>query len=72
MSDHTYAISEIVGSSPEGLDQAIRNGLKRATQTLRNADWFELVEVRGALVDGEVGHYQVRLKVGFRIEEPGK
>jgi flavin-binding protein dodecin len=69
MADRTYAISEIVGTSPQDVNQAIRNGVRRASQTLRNLDWFELVEVRGAIRDGEVSHYQVTLKVGFRLED---
>jgi dodecin len=69
--DHTYRITEIVGSSPESLEQAIRNALTRANATLRHLDWFEVTEIRGHLVDGEVGHFQVGLKVGFRLEEPG-
>jgi flavin-binding protein dodecin len=68
MTDHVYSISEIVGTSPDGIDAAIRNGVSRANQTLRNLDWFEVVEVRGHIADGEVGHFQVRLKVGFRLE----
>ena len=70
MTDRTYAISEIVGTSPQDVNQAIRNGIKRAGETLRNLDWFELVEVRGAILNGEVNHYQVTLKVGFRMEDP--
>ena len=69
MADRTYAISEIVGTSPVDVNTAIRNGIKRAYETLRNLDWFELVEVRGAILDGEVNHYQVTLKVGFRLED---
>jgi flavin-binding protein dodecin len=69
--NHTYRVTEIVGSSPESTDQAIRNAIARARQTLRNLDWFEVTEVRGHLVDGEIGHFQVTLKVGFRLEEPG-
>ncbi len=68
MANRTYAISEIVGTSPQDVNQAIRNGIKRASETLRNLDWFELVEVRGAIQNGEVNHYQVTLKVGFRLE----
>ncbi|MFJ9911022.1 dodecin [Actinacidiphila glaucinigra] len=71
MTDHTYRVTEIVGSSSEGLDAAIRNGLSRASETLRNLDWFEVTQIRGHLEDGQVGHYQVGLKVGFRIEENG-
>jgi dodecin len=69
MSSHTYRVTEIVGSSPEGIDQAIRNGVGRASQTLRNLDWFEVTEVRGHLANGEIEHYQVGLKVGFRLED---
>jgi flavin-binding protein dodecin len=68
MADHTYRVTEIVGSSPESLQQAIRNGVSRAGQTLRNLEWFEVTEVRGQIVDGEVAHFQVGLKVGFRLE----
>ncbi|MFG2300593.1 dodecin [Actinacidiphila glaucinigra] len=71
MTDHTYRVTEIVGSSSEGLDAAICNGLSRASETLRNLDWFEVTQIRGHLEDGRVGHYQVGLKVGFRIEENG-
>lgn len=69
MADRTYVINEIVGTSTEDVNSAIRNGIRRASQTLRHLDWFELVEVRGAITDGEVAHYQVTLKVGFRLED---
>ena len=59
---------EIVGSSPNGTDDAIRNAIAEAGKTLRHLDWFEVVQTRGHLVDGKVGHFQVALKVGFRIE----
>ncbi|GAA1996756.1 dodecin [Catenulispora subtropica] len=68
--EHTYRVTEIVGSSPESIDAAIRNGLKRAGATLRKLDWFEVTQIRGHLVDGEVGHFQVGLKVGFQLEDP--
>lgn len=68
MSDHTYRVTEIVGSSPDSVDAAIRNGISRASQTLRGLDWFEITQVRGHLVDGEIGHIQVGLKVGFRLD----
>ncbi|GHB34349.1 MULTISPECIES: dodecin [Streptomyces] len=71
MSDHTYRITEIVGSSHEGVDEAIRNGISRASQTLRNLDWFEVTQVRGQIEDGQIKHYQVGLKVGFRLEDAG-
>ncbi|WP_055491180.1 dodecin [Streptomyces sp. TP-A0356] len=69
MTDHTYRVTEIVGSSPEGVDQAIRNAIGRASQTLRNLDWFEVTQVRGRIENGEIEHYQVGLKVGFRLED---
>ena len=69
MTDNVYRITEIVGTSPDGVDQAIRNALSRASQTLRNLDWFEVAEIRGYLAEGSVDHFQVRLKVGFRLEE---
>ncbi|GAA1074349.1 MULTISPECIES: dodecin [Kitasatospora] len=69
MTDHVYRVTEIVGSSAEGIDQAIRNGIDRASRTLRNLDWFEVTQVRGHLVDGRIEHYQVGLKVGFRLDD---
>jgi hypothetical protein len=66
--DHTYKITEIVGTSPDGVDQAIRNGLERAGETLRHLDWFEVTEIRGHLEDGAVAHFQVTMKVGFRLD----
>ena len=71
MTDNVYSISEIVGTSPEGVDQAIRNAITRASRTLRNLDWFQVEEVRGYLNEGEIDHFQVRLKVGFRLEDDG-
>ncbi|MHA6794411.1 dodecin [Pseudonocardia bannensis] len=70
MTDHTYRITEIVGSSSDGVDAAIRNGLTRASQTLRHLDWFEVSEIRGSLQEGEIGHVQVTMKVGFRLDDP--
>jgi flavin-binding protein dodecin len=69
MSQHTYRVIEIVGTSPESTDAAIRNGVSRAAQTLRGLDWFEVQSVRGELADGQVAHFQVTLKVGFRLDE---
>ena len=69
MSNRTYRITEIVGTSPEGIDQAIRNGIERACQTLRHVDWFEMTQVRGQVKDGSVEHFQVGLKIGFRLED---
>jgi flavin-binding protein dodecin len=70
MSDHVYRKTEIVGTSTTGLDDAIRNGIKRASSTLRGLDWFEVTEIRGHIEGDAVAHYQVTLKVGFRLEEP--
>jgi hypothetical protein len=69
MANRTYVVNEIVGTSTDDVNTAIRNGVKRASQTLRNLDWFEVVEVRGAIRDGDVAHYQVTMKVGFRLED---
>jgi flavin-binding protein dodecin len=69
MSDRTYRVTEIVGTSGDSVDQAIRNGIRRAAETLRHLDWFEVTEVRGHIQDGEIGHYQVGMKVGFRLED---
>ncbi|MEI7442840.1 MAG: dodecin [Actinomycetes bacterium] len=69
MADRTYRITEIVGTSPESVDKAIRNGIKRASQTLRHLDWFEVTEIRGNITEGDVAHYQVGMKIGFRLED---
>lgn len=69
MTDHTYRVTEVVGSSPDSLQQAIRNGISRAAQTLRNLEWFEVTDIRGHIEDGAVGHFQVGLKLGFRLED---
>ncbi len=69
MSDHTYRITEVVGTSPDSVQQAIRNGVARAATTLRNVEWFETTEIRGQVVDGEVAHFQVTMKIGFRLED---
>ncbi|GHG60335.1 hypothetical protein GCM10012320_34880 [Sinomonas cellulolyticus] len=68
MASNTYSISEIVGTSPDGIDAAIRNGISAAGQTVRNLDWFEVQSVRGHLEDGEIKDWQVTLKIGFRLE----
>ncbi len=69
MSDHTYRVTEIVGTSPDSVQQAIRNGVSRASKTLRNLDWFEATEIRGHIENGEIEHFQVTMKVGFRLED---
>jgi flavin-binding protein dodecin len=68
MDEHIYRVTEIVGSSSESLDSAIRNGIERAGKTLRHLDWFEVSEIRGGLQDRL--YFQVTMKVGFRLEEP--
>lgn len=69
MSNHTYRVIEVVGTSADGVDAAVRNGVARAAQTMRGLDWFEVESVRGHLVDGVVAHFQVTMKVGFRLED---
>ena len=68
MSSHVYKLVELVGSSTTGSDDAIRNAIAMASSSIRNLDWFEVVQTRGHIVDGKVGHYQVMLKVAFRVE----
>jgi flavin-binding protein dodecin len=67
--EHTYRLSEIVGTSGESIEHAVRNGLRRASQTIRNLDWFEVTQVRGTVVDGQVGQFQVAMKIGFRVDD---
>lgn len=69
MSNHVYRITEVVGSSPESVQQAIRNGVARVSATVRNVEWFEATDIRGHVVDGEIDAFQVTLKVGFRLED---
>jgi dodecin len=68
VSDATYKVTEVVGTSSDSIQQAVRNGIARASQTLRNLDWFEVTEIRGHVVNGDVGHFQVTMKIGFKIE----
>ena len=68
MANHVYSISEIVGSSPDGIEAAVTNAVAEAGRTLRNLDWFEVKDIRGQLRDGGVAHWQVTVKLGFRIE----
>jgi len=69
MSEHIYKVVELVGSSPISSDDAIKNAVERAAKTLHHLNWFEVVETRGHIADGKVAHFQVTIKVGFRIEE---
>jgi flavin-binding protein dodecin len=71
MTHHVYKTLELVGSSPTGMEDAIRTALARAAQTVRNMRWFEVVETRGMLEDGQVAHWQVTLKVGFTLDDEG-
>lgn len=69
MTDRTYRLTEIVGTSPESIEQAVKNGIARASKTLRHLDWFEVTQIRGQVKDGDVEHFQVGLKLGFRLED---
>jgi flavin-binding protein dodecin len=69
MSDRTFRITELVGTSPDSIENAIRSGIARASQTLRHIDWFEVTEIRGYVRDGQLDHYQVGMKLGFRLED---
>jgi flavin-binding protein dodecin len=64
-----YRLSEIVGSSPTSIDEAIRTAVRKASQTVRNIEWFQTEEIRGQVVDGDVAYFQVRMKIGFRVED---
>lgn len=68
MSDHVYKTIELVGSSSTGADDAVRAAVARASETLRNMRWFEVIETRGHIEDGRIKHWQVTLKVGFTLE----
>jgi flavin-binding protein dodecin len=68
MSAHTYKLVELVGSSPTSTDEAIRNAVTKASATVKHIDWFQVIETRGHVDNGKVAHFQVTLKVGFRIE----
>jgi flavin-binding protein dodecin len=69
MQDHVYKILELVGSSEKGIEDAVQNALTRAANTVREMKWFEIVQTRGHIENGTVGHYQVTLRVGFTLEE---
>lgn len=69
MSDNVYRIIEIVGSSSSGTDDAIRNAVARAGRTLNNLDWFQVVDTRGHIENGQIAHFQVTVKIGFTLEE---
>jgi flavin-binding protein dodecin len=69
VTDHVYRLSEIVGSSRTSIDDAIRNAIGKASQTVRNIEWFEAKEIRGQVVEDGVAYFQVTLKIGFRVED---
>ena len=69
MSDHTYKKIELVGSSPNGFEEAVKNALGRAEKTVRNMRWFEVAETRGYIENGKIGYWQVTLKIGFTLED---
>lgn len=68
--NHTYKLLELAGSSPDGIDAAIRNAIERAGKTMHSLRWFEVVEIRGELEEGKVKHWQVHLKVGLTLDDP--
>ncbi len=68
MADNTYKITELVGTSTESVSTAIANGVTKARETVRNLDWFEVTEIRGHIDEGDVAHYQVSMKIGFRLD----
>ena len=70
MADNIYSISEIVGTSTSSIDDAVRGAVERAAKTLHNLDWFEITGIRGHIEDNELAHFQVTLKVGFRLDDP--
>lgn len=70
MSNHVYKILELVGSSPVGTDEAVRNAISRASATLHNLRWFEVTDTRGHIEDGKVDHWQVTVRIGFTLDEP--
>jgi flavin-binding protein dodecin len=71
MTENIYKLVELVGSSSESISDAIQNAIARASTTIRNVRWFEVVQIRGGVEDGVVAHYQVTIKVGFTLEEAG-
>jgi len=69
MSDHVYRLTEVVGSSTESVDDAIRKAVRKAAKTVHNIEWFQADEIRGHVADGEVSHFQTTLKIGFRLDD---
>ncbi|MGH7036853.1 MAG: dodecin [Stellaceae bacterium] len=71
MDDHIYRIIEVAGSSEKSLDDAIQSAVSRASRTLHHLRWFEVIQMRGHIEDDKIQHYQVVLKIGFTLDEPG-
>ena len=69
MSEHSYRLIEVVGSSPTGIDDAIKEAIADASKTIRNIRWFQVVETRGHVEDGKVAHFQVTVKIGFTLDD---
>ena len=69
MTNHVYRLTEVVGSSSTSVDDAIRTAVRKAAETVRNLEWFQTVEIRGQVVDGDVAYFQVTLKLGFRVDD---
>lgn len=69
MSEHVYKVMELTGSSAAGVEQAVRNAITRAAQTVRNMRWFEVTDTRGHIEDGQIAHWQVTVKIGFTLED---
>jgi flavin-binding protein dodecin len=69
MNDHVYKITELVGSSPDSIEDAVRQAIARASVTLRNLRWFEVAETRGHIENGKVAHWQVTVKIGFTLDD---
>lgn len=65
----TYKIVELAGTSPDGVSEAMRSGVARASKTLRDVDWIQVTDIRGHVEDGQIAHFQVEMKVGFRLED---
>jgi len=69
MSEHVYKTIEITGTSKAGCDEAVRNAVARAARTINHMDWFEVIDTRGHLDNGHIAHWQVTVKIGFRLED---
>ena len=70
MSEHVYKLIELTGTSRTSVEEAVTNALARASKTVRNMRWFEVLETRGMITDGKVDHWQVTIKVGFTLDDP--